>query len=557
MTHLPTQLARKLINRTNARGLLAVAICGAATLAVTPASALADDDTASFWTQFAPSEDTRLIFVSSSEGNDNNSGFSPNEPVASLDKAYELLRDGYPDWMLLKRGDVWYSSFPRWKKSGRGVDEKMIVGAYGDSNDRPQVRPVGTANGLEGSGENGVRHLAFVGFHLEPKDSDSDMRGGAGLGWGSRTAKDILFEDLYISSFKTNVGIQEWNNGAVVEDIRLNGCVIVDAWNNSGHSQGMFAKGVDRLVVENSVFDHNGWNSATGAEPTIFNHNVYIQNGMNDVVFRNNISSNASSHGIQMRGGGTMVGNLFVSNPLSMHFGGGDNPDPGGVSAIVARNLAMYGRDITPGLPRGFGLTASNVREATIDSNYFHLSNAGYNHQAMQIGRSGLMTEHVTISNNTILGWHGTIQIQGEPSGPISIENNTVYRDLTHGGAGGTFSAPLVQLPDSWYESVDLRNNTYRHFDLHRHPFKTGGSTLQPDEWAAQVEPSATISPESTPPPSFGLDLYMTSIGLNGDWQDFIAHARSLSRTKSNDAYLAPSVINWFTQKISQLDANE
>ena len=54
MPNLPLQLTRTLLSRTNASGLLAVTICGAATLAVTPAAALADEGQ-SFWTQFAPS----------------------------------------------------------------------------------------------------------------------------------------------------------------------------------------------------------------------------------------------------------------------------------------------------------------------------------------------------------------------------------------------------------------------------------------------------------------------------------------------------------------------
>ena len=55
MTNLPTQLVQKLLNRRNTRGMLAVALCGAATLAITPATALAQNDTATFWTQFSPS----------------------------------------------------------------------------------------------------------------------------------------------------------------------------------------------------------------------------------------------------------------------------------------------------------------------------------------------------------------------------------------------------------------------------------------------------------------------------------------------------------------------
>ena len=51
-----------------------------------------------------PSPTARIIYVSSSEGNDLNSGLSPSAPVRTLEAGYDLLRDGQPDWMLLKRG---------------------------------------------------------------------------------------------------------------------------------------------------------------------------------------------------------------------------------------------------------------------------------------------------------------------------------------------------------------------------------------------------------------------------------------------------------------------
>ena len=54
------------------------------------------------WTHFTPSSDTRVVYVSSSSGNDSNTGLSSSSPLKTLAKAKTLIRDGKPDWLLLK-----------------------------------------------------------------------------------------------------------------------------------------------------------------------------------------------------------------------------------------------------------------------------------------------------------------------------------------------------------------------------------------------------------------------------------------------------------------------
>ena len=93
------------------------------------------------WSEAEPSIDTRIVYVSSSQGNDGHSGLSINDPVASLQIAKGLLRDGFPDRMLLKRGDFWNEGFGTWVLSGRSENEPMIIGAYGSGTQRPHLQP--------------------------------------------------------------------------------------------------------------------------------------------------------------------------------------------------------------------------------------------------------------------------------------------------------------------------------------------------------------------------------------------------------------------------------
>ncbi|MFO7956372.1 MAG: hypothetical protein R6X33_04685, partial [Candidatus Brocadiia bacterium] len=114
-------------------------------------SAEALDRDANGWSILNESADTRKVYVSSSEGNDNNDGLSESSPVATISQGLSLLRDGYPDWLLLKRGDVWYENLQDLLgKSGRRESERLVVTTYGSSGARPLLK----------TGSSGVLNLA-------------------------------------------------------------------------------------------------------------------------------------------------------------------------------------------------------------------------------------------------------------------------------------------------------------------------------------------------------------------------------------------------------------
>ena len=56
------------------------------------------------WTIFTESVDTRKIFVSSTEGDDTNDGLTELAPKQTIIAGKALLRAGFPDWLLLRRG---------------------------------------------------------------------------------------------------------------------------------------------------------------------------------------------------------------------------------------------------------------------------------------------------------------------------------------------------------------------------------------------------------------------------------------------------------------------
>ena len=132
------------------------------------------------WTTMDPSSDSRIIYVSSSDGDDSADGLTPETAIATLDRGIEMLRDGYPDWMLLRRGDSWEGTLALSDISGRSPDERMVIASYGDSLERPMIR-TGSNGGIElccGPSAN----LAFldIAFYAHTRDPDSPDYQGPG-----------------------------------------------------------------------------------------------------------------------------------------------------------------------------------------------------------------------------------------------------------------------------------------------------------------------------------------------------------------------------------------
>ncbi|MEA5612319.1 right-handed parallel beta-helix repeat-containing protein [Nodularia spumigena] len=522
------------LGRRVALKVMVLGVVGLMSLAGTnPAMAATNQNNGTFWTQFTPSADTRLIFVSSSEGHDSNNGLTPATPVKTLARGYELLRDGNPDWMLLKRGDVWQESFPFWAKSGRSDDAKLVVGAYSDGSQRPQIRSPGDQSAIKNHGNTEVRHVAFVGLHLEP-GARADDESPNGVSW-LRRSTDILFEDLYVAGFSTNFSIQSLSDAAPIVDIRLNGCVVVDAWSRTSHSSGVFAKNLDGLIVENCVIASNGFNTDRGAVPTIYNHNIYIQNRTRGVVIRNNIIADASSHGLQLRPGGVAEGNLFLSNPLALMFGGGTNPDEGGVTGRVVRNIILHGRNLGTDTPRSFGIEVSNSRDTLVDSNILSVSEIGYNGSPIEVLSKGSYgVTNLTISRNAVVGWHGAVRVDGPANSHLFTSNvfsgNVIHRDLLANNGNSNFNKPLLQIFSNDPAKFTVRDNEYRFYRMNSQPFKVGNAGLDVVAWQNQVEPSGTFESVAVPPPYLTIDSYLVSVGRSGSIEDFLTIARSMSR---------------------------
>lgn len=498
------------------------------------------------WTAFAPSVDTVTIFVSSSTGDDGYDGLTPATAKRTIAAGVDLLQHGSPDWLLLKRGDVWQEGLGQWKKSGRSASEPMVVWTYGDAPDRPLLLTSSHAaiwtNGGGGSPAT-IDNLAVVGLHFRPQayTGGGDCPGAQLL----QPSSHFWIEDCKFEGYSTNLVFQ--GNGGRHTDFRLRRSVIVDAHNDHStgeHSQGLYAYGVDGLLIEENVFDHNGWSeSVPGAYADIYSHNLYIDNGNTGVEVRGNLIANASSHGLQLRCGGTVVDNLFVRNSIALLMGGGNNPEPGGVRAEVLKNVILDGKNIDDANPRGWGIVLSNISSGSVAynlvaNNWLGTQPAGMILDGDALGDNGPSAGvHATeIRSNVFYRWGGGVLVEGDLSqitdlvfARNDLQNYVVPAPLFAQTLAGTATA--IQSYENRFFNKAVPTDAWTEIQSIPHSM---------DYWKTQVGDTTSVIEEvSYPDPERSLADYNVVLGGTYGLDAFLAEARLQSFTNWRSAYTA------------------
>jgi len=168
------------------------------------------------WTIFAPSSDTRIVYVSE-DGNDDTgivytSSNHPNwrdpitspgaiQPFATYAAAFANTRDGYPDWILFKRGDTFTDAVGDNVRNGRSSTEPFLIGAYGTSGLSPIILSSQAQFAIAKSNR-GLQYAAFSGlnFYSYQRDpANSAYVGGEGqvgisILTGDYTTTGVLIE---------------------------------------------------------------------------------------------------------------------------------------------------------------------------------------------------------------------------------------------------------------------------------------------------------------------------------------------------------------------------
>lgn len=528
------------IGMLNVRCIIGAALLG---LSVATAPALAQGIAVGEdgWTVVTPSPDTQMIYVSSSSGDDNNDGLSEHTPKRTLAAGYALLRNGHPDWLLLKSGDTWNEAFPFWNRSGRNENERMVVRSYGEG-PRPRLQ-TGVHSAVHinpGRNAQGINNLVFMDLHLTAHGNSGTSSATAFVLFN--TVRNVRIENCYTERYRVNMIFQTIEPGMRLSNIEVRRNIIVDALaTNHAHAQGIFADGVSGLVMEENVFDLNGW-SAFHPTANIFRHNVYIQTnidgeaGCTDVVAIGNITARASASGLMMRTGGICEDNLFIQNPIGLQFGQTGGPTSTG---SVRNNVFLDSRDISNTTKRGLGMNISSTDGAVVSGNVLAHQRSGTDN-VQAIGVDGTY-RNLTISDNIVYDWNMTggwtgraLGLFGTAQSNISIANNMFMQPN-----GGYLACHYAALTGAFRYS----GNQYFSPNGGAHQFFQG---VTYNQWVQQSnEQDSRWGLPALSEPTRGIEAYMASMGQTATVQAFMVEARQQSKNYWRPEFTARHVNQW------------
>lgn len=510
------------------------------------------------YTTFTPSGDTQIIYVSSSLGNDANDGLSEGSPVATIAHGKTLLRVGYPDWLLLKKGDTWLERLGGLSDgnavAGRSASEPALISSYGTG-----ARPVlqfnsGSAFTVLGTTVRS-NYVAIVGldFYNAERDPASPS---FDLGLAADTDADAailsavdwyLIEDNVFRYIE--VTIQAYTDGPVA-NVTLRNNIFREVYSNNSFSSCLFTAGTTNLLVEGNVFNHCGWSEDPIAqnEASIFDRAAYLCCGDGNTVYRGNIDYKGGSGGVQQRSGGTVEDSLFIKTPTAITLGSNQNQNTNTVPGLIRNNVILDGHDIN-GDPRAFGIVLTSIEVGQ--------ENGG--------GNSYL--EDVEVYNNIITmnrtGTGNAYGITVEGDGGIlglSIRDNIIYdwRDNPGNGIYGTGIAfsntssnlqnveilnNIIQQPTggqlmSFWQynpavdtNITFSGNSYWASTVSNRWFETNSAEVGFAGWNTYSgETDATSTQRDFVDPDRNLSTYMDSLGIGGGEDEFMVRASAQSK---------------------------
>lgn len=451
----------------------------------------------------------KTFYISAQSGNDANDGLSEATPKRHAGLAAELLDPVVGGEILLKRGDVWDWHdgtwgglwFPKAAASVYGGGKNNIrIGCYGDpSLPRPKL-----VNGA-------VRFFNDKNVIVEDLDLvfAPDAIGSFGINWLGAAPENVTIRRCHIKGFV--VGIQAVGpdkDGKRTKNVLLQDCVIEYCG-----SQGILFDSLDDVVIEDCVFDHNGWQNPDEDNP--FNQNMYIQYTCTGVVTRRNIIARASANGLQQRPGGLCEDNLFLANPIGMLNTG---------TGITRGNVVLDTRDLHD-QDRGWAISLEYLVDMECYDNIVADGQDGSAPEAFLVMNvDEKKFKRLSFHHNIMWGYSSShphadpinLHFASRLNGIVEIHDN-VFGPNGFGGAGYTGKMVMSDFPLTTHI---FANNVYS-----GDTFYLDGSVITKKAWLDATKESELPVP-SYSDPQRTIETYMASLGRTPTLEFFMEEAK-------------------------------
>ena len=535
------------------------------------------------WTIFSSSSDTRILYVSSS--GDDATGFvyspasqevgsNPFNPTgtikafATFKAAYAKTREGYPDWILFKRGDTFSISDPEGinPRNGRSATEPSLIGAYGATGASPLLKTETTNEMALRIHRSSALWIAVAGLDFYAYTRNPDEVGfitpaGLQLGFyiysGSTTApySGILVEGckfrFFDDSMVTSLALP-------VDGLVLRRNVFSDSYAGptQSHNQGLYLEKQDAILEEN-IFVHNGWlNPAGGAlgPATIFNHNVYNSTPFG-AVYDGNIFIQGSNMNNKFTMGNTasntenilITNNLYVDGQQGVGFGnnysGNTKPFE---NVIVKENIftnlgrSKHLQKIAWGVDFGYDTVGASAY-----NNYFINQDNSSITDNFAFGVAGI---------HTSLSMHSNIISKFQFAKSLVIEDRGAQLSTGSTKTNVNFNSNIINIPEnsgyfvyaqSTVSGVSFSGNKYYGDNLSSAYFRVNNSNLSTSQWTTLTGDNSTFGQHSFPDPTRSIETYMAAIGETGTVEAFMSKCKAQDRYNWDKRFMASSVNFW------------
>jgi hypothetical protein len=359
------------------------------------------------------------LYVSTRHGTDGRGlaqAQNPATPVKTLSRALELIAAGGKaqtgSAIRLLRGDV-FAGGANLKVGGPDRRHPFVLEDYwhdyGDGRSDPGTRPIiradwsqGRYHGLRstvGTSPGALDNVVIRRLKIEAVGRSGTNKASFGL-YLLAGGANWTIDDCVIHNFVHNIGVH--GVAARYDELSVLRTAVTDAHledprTPNSHTQGLFAKDADDILISQSLFDRNGWVDRAFTTRDQFSHNLYLQTGSTPSVLWGNVIRAGGSHGVQMRSGGILAYNYLGRNAIAAFTG-----TPGGAQI---KNVVELAENLTR-LPTGDGLEinpeAGDVTAMAVEFNII-VNSRGTKQRAITTAFKPYTIANATITHNTIV----------------------------------------------------------------------------------------------------------------------------------------------------------
>jgi hypothetical protein len=322
-------------------------------------------------------------------------------------------------------------------------------------------------------------------------------------------------------------------------DIRVRRCVSADSLTTTtGHSQGIICIGVAGLLVEECLFDQNGWGPDGTLNPVmVFGSNLYLHISCTGVTTRRNIVARGAGMGLMQRAGGVCEENLCIENPVNINFG--YNSVPLYVTGSIARNVIVGSRDIDGANPRGGGISLTYTTGLSVNGNVIAHQGAGTgNVIAIDFAPT---CAGATVIGNVVYDWQTSVPAGANQDRGVCLRVHTAPVSGSIVCMANEFQQPgdgFVAGVDPFPPPPEVRFSGNRYWSDGNYFYALSGA-----QWvAASGEGPDAMQARGYPDGARDISSYAASQGIGGGAGGLLMQARQQSRDNWNEALTASAI---------------